>query len=118
MLTDERRAEFQSGVTAAKLKTDQGKSDGWVRIIGIILMVVGLVGAFLVYNISLTQSDLRDLLSSQILAIALAVLALVGAAMFVASALSRVLRLWLLRQLVESQAHVDQLADAVRSPRV
>ena len=38
----------------------------------------------------------------------------VGAAMYVATAVSKVLRLWLLRQLVESQSQADQIAAALR----
>ena len=34
--------------------------------------------------------------------------------MYVATAVSKVLRLWLLRQLVESQSQADQIATALR----
>ncbi len=118
MLTDERRDQFKQGVADAKLKTDQSKSDGWARIAGIILMLIGVVGAFLAYNLSLGQNDFRDIASGQILAVACVGLTVVGAALYLTATVSRVLRLWLLRQLVESQAQVDQLADAVRTPQV
>ena len=39
----------------------------------------------------------------------------VGAAVFLRYSLARFLRLWLLRQLYEGQAHVDQVAEAVRT---
>lgn len=117
MLTDERRDQFKQDVANAKLKTDQSKSDGLSRIAGLVLMVTGVVGAFLAYNVSLSQDDFRDIASNQILATAFVGLTVIGAALYLSGAISRVLRLWLLRQVVESQAHVDQLADALRRPR-
>lgn len=114
MLTEERRAEFHQQVADHKLKVDGGKSDRPVRVIGILLMVGGVVGAFVAYNASLAQSDTRDITSSLILAVACVGLTVVGAAMYVATAVSKVLRLWLLRQLVEGQNQADQLAAALR----
>lgn len=114
MLTEERRAEFHQQVADHKLKVDGGKSDRPVRVIGILLMVGGVVGAFVAYNASLAQSDTRDITSSLILAVACVGLTVVGAAMYVATAVSKVLRLWLLRQLVEGQNQADQIAAALR----
>jgi hypothetical protein len=117
MLAEERRDQFKSEVANAKLRTDQSRTDGWSRVAGLVLMAVGVVGAFLVYNVSLSQDDPRDIASGQILATALGILAVAGAGLYVAGAVSRLLRLWLLRQLVESQAHVDQISDALQQTR-
>jgi len=114
MLTEERRAEFHQQVADHKLKADGSKSDRPVRIVGILLMIGGVVGAFVSYNASLAQSDTRDITSSLILAVACLGLTIIGAAMYVATAVTKVLRLWLLRQLVEGQAQVDQIAAALR----
>ena len=114
MLTEERRAEFHQQVADHKLKADGAKSDRPVRVIGILMMVGGLIGAFVAYNASLAQSDTRDITSSLILAVACLGLTIIGAAMYVATAVTKVLRLWLLRQLVEGQAQVDQIAAALR----
>lgn len=114
MLTEERRAEFHQQVADHRLKADGSRSDRPVRIIGILLMIGGLAGAFVSYNASLAQSDTRDITSSLILAVACVGLVVVGAAMYVATAITKVLRLWLLRQLVEGQAHTDQIAAALR----
>ncbi|MEV7431786.1 hypothetical protein AB0N29_19395 [Nocardioides sp. NPDC092400] len=114
MLTEERRAEFHQQVADHKLKADGSKSDRPLRIIGILLMLGGVVGAFVSYNASLAQSDLRDITSSQILAISCFTLVVVGAALYVATAVARVLRLWLLRQLVEGQNQADQITTALR----
>src|SRR5690606_38226719 len=114
MLTEERRAEFHEQVADHKLKADGSKSDRPVRIIGILLMIAGVVGAFVAYNASLAQSDTRDITSSLILAVACLALAVVGTGMYLATAVTKVLRLWLLRQLGEGQAHTDQIAAALR----
>ncbi|MFI0355379.1 hypothetical protein [Actinomadura sp. 9N407] len=115
MLTEERRTQFKDDVAGQKLKTDQGRFDGVQRIVGVLLMVVGVVGAFIAYNNSLAQDDLRNVGSFQALATAFAALTVVGAALYLASALSRVLRLWLLRQLVESQDRTDQITAALEN---
>ena len=57
MLTEERRAEFHQQAADHRLKADGSRSDRPVRIIGILLMIGGLAGAFVSYNASLAQSD-------------------------------------------------------------
>jgi len=113
MPADTRRTEFHEAVSAHGLKTGSAKSDKPIRVIGALLMIVGAVGAFVAYSASLSQDDLRDIGSSQILAIAFAVVAVVGTGFYLAAAIAQVLRLWLLRQLVESRAHTDQLTAAL-----
>ena len=114
MLTDERRAEFHAAVATHHLKTDGAKSDRPLQILAILLMLGGVIGTLVAYNASLAQGDLRDIASSQILALVFLTLAVIGGALYVAGAVARVLRLWLLRQLVESQERADQLLEALR----
>lgn len=114
MLAEQRREQFAADVAAMKLKSRRGRRDGLWRVIGVLLMLVGIVAAFLVYEMSLSKSDPRDIASEQILAIAFLALTVLGAALYLASSVASVLRLWLLRQLYEGQQHVDQLAEAVR----
>jgi len=118
MLTEERRNQFTSEVARLKLKTDQSRGGGPVRLAGLLMMTVGVVGAFVAYNSSLSQSDLRDLGSLQILATAFVAIVVTGAAFYLAGAVARVLRLWLLRQLVEGQAHIDQLVGAIENRKI
>lgn len=115
MLTEERRTEFHEAVASHKLSTDSARTDRPILIVGVLLMLVGVVGAFVEYSASLSQSDSRDIASSQILAIAFGVLTVIGAALYVGAAISRVLRVWLLRQLVESEERTEQLARALFS---
>lgn len=113
MLTEERRAAFHDDVAKLNLRSTGSKSDRPLRIAGAVLMVVGVVGAFVAYNGSLAQSDSRDLASSQILAIACLAVTVAGLGLFVVGALARVLRLWLLRQLHEGAAQAEALRSAL-----
>jgi hypothetical protein len=82
--------------------------------LGGLLMLIGAVAAFIVYEASLKDKDPRNVASKQILASGFVAVTLIGVALFVVGSLARVLRLWLLRQLYEGQAHIDQLSAAVR----
>ncbi|MEU8343979.1 hypothetical protein SAMN05443665_104940 [Actinomadura meyerae] len=114
MLTEERRKQFKDDVAGQRLKTDQSRFDGAFRIVGALAMVAGVVGAFIAYNVSLTKDDMRDVGSLQTLAIGFLAVTVLGAALYLAAAVTRVLRLWLLRQLMEQQAQADQIAAALR----
>ena len=78
-------------------------------------MVVGVVGVFVAYNVSLAQDDMRDVGSLQTLALGFVAVTVLGAALYLAAAVTRVLRLWLLRQLVEQRAQADRIAEALES---
>jgi hypothetical protein len=71
------------------------------------------VVAFLAYQLSLGKDDQRDIQSLQILASSMLALAVAGAAVFLRYSLARFLRFWLLRQLYEGQAHVDEVVAAL-----
>ncbi|WP_372735663.1 hypothetical protein [Nocardioides sp.] len=111
---NDRGASFAAAVSASKLKADGATSDRAARALGITLMVVGLIGAFMAYNNSRSLDDARDIASNQIFANFFLALTVVGTGVYVVGALARVLRLWLLRQLVESQDRMDQLTEALR----
>ncbi|MFA1538435.1 hypothetical protein [Actinomadura monticuli] len=114
MLTEERRQQFKDDVAGQKLKTDQSRFDGVLRIVGLVAMVAGVAGVFIAYNVSLAKDDMRDVGSLQTLALGFLAVTVLGAALYLAAAVTRVLRLWLLRQLVEQQAQTDQIAAALR----
>lgn len=114
MLAEDRREQFQADVAALKLKSKGGRRDGLWRGIGVLLMLAGVVAAFLVYEVSLSKSDYRDIASEQILALAFVGLAVLGAALYIGATIASMLRFWLLRQLYEGQQHVEQLSAAVR----
>jgi uncharacterized membrane protein YcjF (UPF0283 family) len=113
MLAEQQREQFKNDIAQMKLKSGGSRYDGPLRIVGGILMLVGVVAAFIIYEASLSQSDPRQIASQQILAIAFLGVTLIGVAVFVAASVAQLLRLWLLRQLYENQSHVDQLVNAV-----
>ncbi|MGY1812518.1 hypothetical protein [Blastococcus sp. SYSU D00820] len=118
MLTEQRREQFTTEVEQVKLKGDQSKGDARARITGIVFMVVGVIGAFLCYNASLNMDDLRDVGSYQTLAVAMTALTVAGAALYLAGAVAKVLRLWLLRQLMDNQTQTDRIAAALADRRL
>ena len=99
---------------AAELRVGKGAGrDGLYQAAGAVAMGIGVAVACLAYSMSLGKDDSRDIQSLQILAIAMLALAIVGAAVFVRYSLARFLRFWLLRQLYEGQAHIDQVVTAL-----
>jgi len=100
---------------AAELKVgkETASRDGLYQVAGAVAMGVGAAVALTAYWTSLGKSDSRDIDSLMILAIAMLALAVVGAAVFLRYSLARFLRFWLLRQLYEGQAHLDQLVASI-----
>ena len=99
---------------AAELNVSKGAArDGLWQALGGAAAAAGVILAFFAYQMSLNKNDPRDIDSLQILAIAMLALAVVGAAVFVRYSLARFLRFWLLRQLYEGQAHIDQVVAAL-----
>jgi hypothetical protein len=102
---------------AARLNVAKaGRRDGLWQAVGAAAMVAGVALAFLAYQLSLGKDDARDIESLQILAISMLALAVAGGAVFLRYSLARFLRFWLLRQLLEGQAHIDAVVEAL-APR-
>ncbi len=111
--TNRRVDDFKVGVSDMKLKTGSANRETALQALGAVLMVVGVVGAFLAYSASLNQDDTRDVISSGTLALAMLGLVLLGVALFLRYSLAKFLRFWLLRQLFEDQANTERLVEAV-----
>ncbi len=114
MLTEDKIEQFRTDVAQLKLRTGGQRRDTALQVVGGLLMLAGFVIALIVYEASLSQSDARSIASEQIFAIGMLALTVIGAALFVFAALARFLRLWMLRQLYEGQAHIDQLVETLR----
>jgi protein-S-isoprenylcysteine O-methyltransferase Ste14 len=112
--TDNRIEQFKSDVTEMKLKTGSATRDAVFQTIGLVLMVVGVVGVFVVYVSSKNLDDIRDVTSQIVYAIGFLALTVTGAALFLRFALANFLRMWLLRQLYEGQSNTDRIVDAVK----
>ena len=111
----ERVARLEQEAANLKVSTS-AKRDGLYQAAGALAMVVGVVVAFVAYQLSLDKADDRDIQSLIILAVAMLALAVAGAAVFLRYSLARFLRFWLLRQLYEGQAQVDRLVGELRAP--
>lgn len=110
----DRSAAFAAAVSESKLSAPNATADKLGRTLGIVFMALGVIGAFVAYNSSRSVADTRDIMSYQILAIVFLGFTVVGAAIYLAGSIAKVLRLWLLRQLVESQDRMDQLTEALK----
>jgi hypothetical protein len=106
---EQEAANLQVGTSA--------KRDGLYQVAGAVAMVLGVVVAFVAYQVSLGKDDARDIQSLIILSVAMLALAVIGAAVFLRYSLARFLRFWLLRQLYEGQAHIDRVVEAVGRAR-
>jgi len=115
-VAEDRVGQFRADIARLKVRTGNARRDGVVQIVGAVLMAVGPIAALLVYESSRGQSDPRDIQSQEILALAFVAITVAGAAMFLYASLVKFLRFWLLRQLYEGQAHIDQVVAAVRGP--
>jgi hypothetical protein len=115
MLTENRIDQFKADVSAMKVKTPGGRRDSLMQAAGALLMVVGVVAAFIVYQASTNKSDARDIQSEIILSIFFLALSVLGAALFTFASLARFLRVWLLRQVYESQEQVERVVAGLRS---
>lgn len=111
---NDRSAAFAAAVSESKLSAPRATADKLGRTLGIAFMILGVVGSFVAYNSSRSLEDSRDVASYQILAIFFLAFTVVGASIYLAGSIAKVLRLWLLRQLVESQDRMDQLTEALR----
>jgi uncharacterized membrane protein len=114
MSSNTRIDQFRADVSEMKLKTGTAEREVALLIVGAVLMVVGVIGAFVTYQASLNQDDVRDVQSGVILAVTFLAVAVAGAAVFLRYSIARFLRLWLLRQLYEGQANTDRLVEAIR----
>ena len=111
--TSERIERFKSEAADLQLRAGNANRERlWIGA-GLAMMAVGIVVTLLAYQSSLNSSDSRDIQSFTILAIAMAGVVVAGAAVFLRYSIARFLRLWLLRQLYEGQAHLDRVVEAI-----
>jgi hypothetical protein len=111
--TNGRIDRFRTEAAELNLKTSSQSRDSLLQGLGLALMVIAVVVAFVAYQASLGSSDSRDIQSYIVLAVAMLALAVLGGALFLRYSMAKFLRFWLLRQLYEGQAHVDQVVAAM-----
>ena len=106
--------DFKADINAMGIKGSGPDRDRLGAVVGLILMVAGVVIAFVSYLSSTGQNDVRDQNELVILAITGLALAVIGAAVFLRYSIAGFLRFWLLRQLYEGQANVERLVSGMR----
>jgi hypothetical protein len=112
--TNERVEKFKSEAAELNLKAGNASNDTKLQALGALLMLAGIVVAFLAYASSGNLSDSRDVQTQTTLAVFGLTLSVAGGFMFLRYSLGKFLRLWLLRQMYEGQAHVDQIVESVK----
>jgi hypothetical protein len=113
----DRAEQFKAEIADMKLKTGRARVETWLQLLGVVLMVVGIVIAFVAYSASLnvtatpgTNVDLLDSNSYTPLAIAGLAISVTGGFVFLRYSLAKFLRFWLLRQIFEQRAAIDEAA--------
>jgi len=112
--TPSRVDQFKTDISDMKLKTGTASKEGSLQALGALLMVAGIVIAFFSYISATGQDNALDQNELIILALTGICVTLTGAALFLRYSLAKFLRFWLLRQMYEGQAHIDQVVDALR----
>ena len=112
--TNDRVERFKAEAAELNLKTGSPDKEQRLQALGALLMVVGVALAFIAYAGGTGASATGDVVEFVILAVAGLTLAVAGAALFLRYSLAKFLRFWLLRQLYEGQAHLDQVVDAIK----
>ncbi len=105
--------QFKTEVTDLNLKTGNVGREKLLSILGVIMMIVGTAGAFIVYASSLNLSSALDVQSQIVYAVAFLTVSVFGAALFLRYSFAAFLRMWLLRNLYEGQANTDRIVEAV-----
>ena len=109
--------QFKSEVTELNLKTGSASREKLLTVLGLLLLIAGIIGAFTCYISSRNLGDARDIQGQIVFSIAFLTLSVTGAALFLRYSLASFLRMWLLRQLYEGQANTDRIVEAVAADK-
>ena len=112
--TNERVERFKTEAAELNLKAGNASRENLFQTAGLIAMIAGIAIAFIAYAGSGGLSDQRDVQTQTTFAVFGLTLAVVGGFLFLRYSLGKFLRLWLLRQMYEGQAHVDQIVESVK----
>ena len=113
--SDDRIEQFKSEIAELQVKTSgKATAEKAASTLGIVLMVVAIligVGSYVQAGQEDNTLDQNELI---ILALACISMAVVGAALWIRTALVKFWRFWMLRSLYEGQAHLDEVVKAIR----
>jgi len=103
MTTENRIEQFKSEIAELQVKTSgKASAEKAASTLGIVLMVAAIFIGIGSYIQAGQESD------------ACVSMALVGAALWIRTAVVRFWRFWMLRSLYEGQAHIDEVVKAIR----
>lgn len=119
MTENDRMEQFKADITAMQVKTSGNAAAERVSsTLGIILMIAALVIGLGSFVNSSSQDNALDQNELIVLGFVCVSMAIIGAALWIRTALVRFWRFWMLRSLYEGQAHLDEVVKAIRdSPR-
>jgi hypothetical protein len=112
--TNERVERFKAEAADLNLKAGTTGREAQLQGLGGVLMLVGVIGAFVSYLGATGAGATGDVMEMVGLGVAFLAVAIVGSALFLRYSLAKFMRFWLLRQLYEGQAHIDQVVDAIK----
>lgn len=115
MTESDRLEQFKADVAAMKVKTS-GKpaTERATSSLGIVLMITSLVVGIGSYVQATNAKNVLDQNELIVLGFACVAMAVIGAALWIRTALVRFWRFWMLRSLYEGQAHLDEVVKAIR----
>ena len=113
--SDDRIEQFKSEIADLQVKTSgKASAEKAASTLGIVLMVAAIVIGIGSYVQAGQEDNALDQNELIILAIACVSMAVVGAALWIRTALVKFWRFWMLRSLYEGQAHLDEVVKAIR----
>lgn len=113
--SDDRIEQFKSEIAELQVKTSgKASAEKATSALGIVLMVAAIIVGIGSYVQAGQESDVRDQNELIILGLACVSMAIVGAGLWLRTALVKFWRFWMLRSLYEGQAHLDQVVKAIK----
>lgn len=108
--------KFAADIAAMQVKTSgNAAAEKAASTLGVVLMIAALVigvGSFVNAGSQDNALDQNELI---VLGFVCVSMAIIGAALWLRTALVRFWRFWMLRSLYEGQAHLDEIVSAIRN---